>query len=220
MTPAIPSAGAAALSVDLFAGETAVTALWSANPLKILAPRMRGPSIWAYLASMGGGMVGGDQTSLEVRLSAGARCFLSTQASTKIYRNPHRRPCGHRLTAHLGRDSLFVLAPDPVQSFADSSYAQSQSFHLESGAGLVLLDWFSAGRAARGERWRFHRLWSRNDIFLDDERRFLGSLLLDRAHGPLDSPHRLGRFNTVALIALIGAPLAQHAEALLASAAA
>lgn len=216
MTSAIPNAGSAALSVGLVAGESAVTTLWSANPLKILASRMRGPSVWAYLASMGGGMVAGDETALDLRLGPGARCFLSTQASTKIYRNPQRRPCGHRLAAHLGCDALLVLAPDPVQSFADSSYAQSQVFHLERGAGLALLDWFSAGRAARGERWSFHRLSSRNDIFLEGERRLLDSLLLDRAHGPLDSSHRLGRFHTVALVALIGAPMENHVKTLLA----
>ncbi len=135
-------AGRAGLSVKVVAGQSAAIEAWSKNPIKLLTPRPRGPSVWAYISSFGGGMVAGDQTDITVRVGAGARCFLTTQASTKIYRNPARRPCNHDMRAHLEEKALLVLVPDPVQSFADSSYSQTQQFHLRAGAGLVLVDWF------------------------------------------------------------------------------
>jgi urease accessory protein len=218
MTPAvaIQHSGHAGLLVKVVAGQSAAVEVWCSNPLKLLTPRPRGPSVWAYMSSFGGGLVAGDQTNLNLRVEAGARCFLTTQASTKVYRNPSRRPCSHELSVRLEEKSLLVLAPDAVQSFADSSYRQSQQFHLHPGAGLVLLDWFCSGRAARGERWGFHRLQSRNEIFIDCKRRLLDSLLLDQAHGPLAGAHRLGRFNCVGLVSVFGNLLKGEAESLLA----
>ena len=223
MTRALPvanrSIGAApghgSLAVEKVAGQSAVVEAWCASPLKLLMPRPRGPSVWAYMSSFGGGLVAGDQTSVNLRVGAGARCFLTTQASTKIYRNPARRPCGHELSVRLEDHALLVLAPDPVQSFADSSYDQRQYFDLHPGAGLVLLDWFCSGRAARGERWNFHRLRSRNDVSIGGARSLLDSLLLDPVPGPLTAAHRLGRCNCVAMIAVLGQSLRNQAQELL-----
>jgi urease accessory protein len=206
----------ARLEVDVVAGRSAATSACASNPMKILVPRPRGDSVWACLGSFGGGFVAGDETSLDVRLGPEAHCFLTTQASTKIYRNPRLRPCGHTLRARLEAGSLLVLAPDPIQSFAGSTYFQRQEFHLHPGAGLVLLDWFSSGRSACRERWAFTRLQSRNEIFLGQERLLLDSLLLDQAHGPLDGAHRMGRFNCLALLVLTGPMVAEAAARMLA----
>ncbi|HUD82839.1 MAG TPA: urease accessory protein UreD [Candidatus Saccharimonadales bacterium] len=205
----------ARLEVDVVAGRSAATAVCSSNPMKLLLPRPRGASVWACVASFGGGFVAGDETSLDVRLGANARCFLSTQASTKIYRNPNLRPCSHRLHASLANGSLLVLAPDPIQAFAGSTYVQRQDFHLHSGAGLVMLDWLCSGRTARGERWAFTRLQGSNELFIDGERILIDSLLLDPSDGPLSHPHRLGRFNCLAVIIVIGSALAERAARLL-----
>ena len=172
--------------------------------------------MWACRGSFGGGFVAGDETSLDVSLGANSCCFLTTQASTKIYRNPRLRPCGHALRAHLEDGSLLVLAPDPIQSFADSTYHQRQEFHLQPGAGLVLLDWFCSGRSARQERWSFTRLQSRNEVFLGQQRLLLDSLLLDQAHGPLDGASRMGRFNCLALLVVTGPMVAAAAARTLA----
>jgi len=207
----------ARLEVDVVAGCSAATTACASSPMKLLVPRPRGDSVWAYLGSLGGGFVAGDQTKMRVRLGAGARCFLTTQASTKVYRNPNGRPCGHGLRADLAASSLLVVMPEPIQSFAGSIYSQRQEFHLEPGAGLVLLDWFSCGRTARKERWKFVRLHSRNEVFVGPERMLLDSLLLDQSDGALDGPHRMGRFNCLAVIVITGAVVAAAASRCLAA---
>lgn len=212
-----PDPVGACLEVDVVAGRSAATAARASNPVKLLVPRSRGDSVWACLGSFGGGFVAGDETSLAVRLGAGARCFLTTQSSTKIYRNPRCRPCSHTLRAELHADSLLVLAPDPVQSFAGSSYSQRQEFQLHPEANLVLLDWYGSGRAARHERWSFTRLQSHNEIFQGQERLLVDSLLLDQAHEPLDGPSRMGRFNCLALLVLVGPMIAAAAALMLAA---
>jgi len=220
MTDAIVAPNRARLEVNVISGQSAVTSARASNPLKLLLPRSRGPSVWAFLSSFGGGFVAGDQTSLDLRLGPESRCFLTTQAATKIYRNPRLRPCSHRLSASLEEGSLLVLAPEPIQAFADSTYSQHQEFHLHPAAGLVLVDWLCSGRAARGERWTFKCWQSRNEIFLGGERILLDSLLLDAAQGPLRSAHRMGRFNCLALVVVLGEALAPQAAQILADVAA
>jgi len=41
-------------------------------------------SAWCMLGEYGGGLLGGDQTNLDVRVDAGATLTLSTQGATKV----------------------------------------------------------------------------------------------------------------------------------------
>ena len=157
--------GQAELEVTKVFQESTLTSAYATSPMKLLTPRSRGLSVWSYTSSFGGGLVAGDQTHFEVRIRRAARCFVGTQSATKIYRNPGRQPCGHVTRAVLEEDSFLAFMPSPVQPFADSCYAQKQTFYLAPGAGLVLLDSFTAGRMACGERWAFAQFSSRNEVF-------------------------------------------------------
>lgn len=172
--------------------------------------------MWAYLSSLGGGLVAGDQTRLWVEVGEQARCFLTTQASTKVYRNPAERPCSHTTEVSLGTGSVLVLASDPVQAYAGASYSQRQQLHVHPESSLVLLDWLSCGRHARGERWAFNRFESRLEIFSGAQRVLLDSLSLDVADGPV--AERLGRFNCLAAVLLLGPELREAAARALAEA--
>jgi urease accessory protein len=203
--------GQAKLEVAMVTHQSAVTSAVASSPMKLLTPVARGKGVWAYTSSFCGGLVAGDQTQLEVRISGGARCFFGTQSSTKVYRNPAALPCDHSTRAEVQEDSLLVFAPEPVQAFADSHYSQRQEFQLSPDAGLVLLDWFSAGRTARGERWAFKHLKSRNDIFIGGERALVDSILLNSEELAV----QMGRFNCLATLLLVGPAVKLAAEGLL-----
>jgi len=208
-------AGDAALAVSMVHGLSAATTAWARSPLKLLTPRSRGESVWAYTSSFGGGMIAGDHTRLEVTVDAGASCFLGTQASTKIYRNPAQLPCAHELRAKAADDALLILAPDSVQCFADSIYEQRQHFTLAASANLLLVDWMSAGRTARGERWNFRRYLSRNEVERAGKKLLIDALLLDSADGPLAGRFRGGDFNCFATVVALGPRLVSHATEIL-----
>lgn len=208
-------AGDAALAVSMVHGLSAATTAWAHSPLKLLTPRSRGESVWAYTSSFGGGMVAGDRTRLDVTIDSGTCCFLGTQASTKIYRNPAQLPCSHELVATIGDDALLILAPDPVQCFAESSYEQRQRFTLGASASLLLVDWMSGGRTARGERWNFERYSSRNLVLRGGSPVWFDALNLDAKDGALDSRFRGGRFNCFATVALFGPRLTPFANEIL-----
>jgi urease accessory protein len=207
--------GHAHLEVELVFGESTATSFSATSPLKLLTPCARGKSVWAYASNFGGGLVAGDETRLDLRIGADARCFMGTQASTKVYRNPAQLPCSHSTQATLERGSLLVFAPDPVQAFAGSCYRQRQEFHIAQDAALVLVDWFTSGRAARGERWEFDNFQSRNDVFVDGNRIFVDSILLNAETGSIESPPRTGQLNCFAMLLLVGEPLREAAARLL-----
>jgi urease accessory protein len=210
-----PRSGHAQLHVASVAGHSTVIRCSASNPLRLLTPRSRGPSVWAYSSSFGGGLVAGDQTRLDVKVDRAARCFLTTQASTKIYRNPGRLPCSHELTASVADEALLVLAPDPVQCFAASTYEQRQRFELAAHANLVLVDWISAGRSARGEQWSFDRYLSRNEIHRNGELVVLDSQLFDSQHAEIKGKFRTGGFDCLATVILIGEMLLAPARQIL-----
>lgn len=203
--------GQALLEVEMVFHESTVTSAAASSPMKLLTPVSRGKSVWAYTSSFGGGLVAGDRTELAVTVSGGARCFFGTQSSTKVYRNPAALPCEHSTHAEVEENSLLVFAPEPVQAFADSHYSQKQEFHLAPNASLVLLDWLSAGRTARGERWAFKQLESRNDVFIGGERALVDSILLSSE----ELAAQMGRFNCLATLLLLGPAVKLAAESLL-----
>ncbi|KAB2673464.1 MAG: urease accessory protein UreD [Verrucomicrobia bacterium] len=205
--------GTSRLEVAWVDGSSAVTRAFATSPMKLLVPRPRGVSAWIYSSSFGGGLVAGDRTSLDLSLGPGTRAFVGTQSSTKIYRNPGRHASGHATTARLGAGSLLVFAPDPAQLFAHSTYCQRQEFHLAGDANLALVDGFSPGRVACGERWAFDHYASRNSVRVDDVPIYLDAVRLDPADGALDSPFRGGRHGCLATLVLVGPALAEAAKA-------
>jgi urease accessory protein len=195
--------------------QTVLTHCYATSPLKLLSPRPAGPSAWIYTSTFGGGLVAGDNINLHVTLDPHTKTFLSTQSSTKIYRSHNNLPCRQHISASLAEDSLLIYAPDPLICFADSIYEQKQSFHIHPAASLFFLDPLTSGRHARGERWAFSRYSNRTDIHIDGTHLLADSLLLDSADGDLKSPFRMGRFECLATVILLGPHFMQLAQQLL-----
>ncbi len=195
--------------------QTVLTHCYATSPLKLLSPRPAGPSAWVYTSTFGGGLVAGDSISLNLKLEAKTKVFLSTQSSTKIYRSHAGASCRQSLSANLGEDSLLIYAPDPLICFAESIYEQKQSFQLRPTSSLFFLDSLTSGRHARGERWAFARYANRTYVRIDDTHLLADSLLLDSADGDLTSPFRMGRFNCLSTIILLGPLFTRLAQQLL-----
>ena len=185
-------------------GQSAATRVVSANPLRILVPQSRGVSVWASLSSFGGGVVAGDQTALQVNVGENARLYLGTQSSTKVYRRDHRAVATYTCSATVGNGGLLVLAPDVLQPYSGSSYTQVQDFRLTSSSGLLLLDWFSSGRIARGESWDFEKLQTRNRIWIDDQCVLLDALRLTSETGEMALKNRFGSYHVMGNLVVIG----------------
>ena len=99
----------------------------------------------------------------------------------------------------------------PIPSSASRIVATgSRSSSTSSGTGsLVLLDWLASGRRAAGERWAFDRYSSRTIVRVDGRLVFYDGLSLDASDGDLSA--RLGRFDVLAMVLVVGASLSAAA---------
>lgn len=210
VSPERGTAGRGDLCFARVRGATALTRAAAVSPLKILNPKNADASAWAYLATYGGGLLGGDTLAIGVEVEAGARALVATQASTKVYRSG--RDASQRLHARADDDSLLVLLPDPVTCFAGSRYTQAQDVRMSGMASLVLVDWLTAGRIGSGERWAFDEYRSHLRIWRDGRLVLHDGLVLSPAHGAL--AERMDRFNCLATAVLIGPMLAPVAAQL------
>lgn len=180
----------------------------ASSPLRLLTPRNHGQAAWIYTSTFGGGLLDGDSLHLTVDVEQGASAWLSTQASTKVYRSPAGESSSG-IDARLDADSLLIVAPDPVVCFAGARYRQHQRFFLDASAGLVLVDWYTSGRHARGERWAFDAYSTRTEVWRDGRLAWCDALRLHAADGSIAA--RIGRFDVIATIAIAGPALQHHA---------
>jgi urease accessory protein len=185
-----------------------VSSAFARSPLRLLTPRNHGHAAWVFTGSYGGGFVDGDSVRLSVDVGSHAAALLSTQASTKVYRSPHGTSASLRAT--VSDSGLLIILPDPVVCFAGSRYRQTQRVELGHETTLVLVDWMSSGRRAAGERWLFDEYASRLTVVNDGRVVLADALLLSSEHGNL--PERMGRFNVLCVIVLLGPGARRHAD--------
>jgi urease accessory protein len=192
--------GAGRLQFARVRGETVLTRAVAASPLRVLNPGSAGTSAWVYLATYGGGLVGGDSIDITIDVGPGAVALVATQSSTKVYRSDSG--ASQRLRARAADGSLLVLLPDPVTAFAGSRYRQEQDVELDDASSLVLVDWMTAGRMASGERWQFNSYTSRT--FVRRAGRLLVHDAVSLAPGDGSVADRMNRFNCVATVVVTG----------------
>lgn len=203
-------AGFARLAFERSGPRTVVRTALAHSPLRLLTPRNHGHAAWAYTSSFGGGLVDGDHVALDVEVGPGATALLASQGANRVYRSP--RGCRNELTARVQEDALLAVVPDPTACFTGARYAQALDVRLAPGASLVLADTVTSGRGASGERWAFSHYTSSLRVRAGDHALVDERWLLDPAQGPL--PERLGRFNALATVLLVGPALASAREAL------
>ena len=182
----------------------------AASPLRLLTPRNHGDAAWIFTSSFGGGFVDGDRQAIDLDVAPGASAYLSTQASTKVYRSV--RGASADLRARVGEQGLLVVAPDPVVCFADSRFRQRQEFDVARSGTLVVVDWLTSGRRESGERWSFAAYTNRLIVRIDGALVVYEAVSLRREDGDLGA--RLGRFDVLAIVLVIGASLLPLATSL------
>lgn len=207
MVDAATQAGHACVRIVRAGGRSVVTRAFATSPLRLLAPRNHGHAAWIYTSSYGGGLVDGDCISLDVDVASRAAAFISTQASTKVYRSPSGTRAD--VFARVGPEALLVLAPDPVVCFAAARYRQRQRFEVGDNGALVVIDSLVAGRCATGERWAFEAYESRIDVVVGGRLAVHDPVALRASDG--DLAERVGRFDVLAVLILAGAPLRHEA---------
>lgn len=205
-----PTPGQGAIRIVRRGHRSVAERVAAASPLRLLTPRNHGGAAWIYTSSFGGGFVDGDCQAIDLDVAPDASAYLSSQASTKVYRSV--RGATADLRARVGEQGLLVVAPDPVVCFADARFRQRQEFDVARSGALVAVDWLTSGRRESGERWSFAQYTNRLIVRIDGALIVHEVMSLRREDGDLGT--RLGRFDVLAIVLVIGAPLLPFAASL------
>jgi urease accessory protein len=196
---AIP-AGRGRLVFTRVGARTVLEAARANAPLKLLTPDNHGHAAWVFATSFGGGLVDGDAIELSVRVGVGASALVATQSQTKVFRGARGATQG--LDADVADGALLVLLPDPVACFAGARYSQRTTLALDTTATVIAVETFTSGRRAHGERWSFGRYASRLAILRGGKHVLADAVLLDAAHGAIES--RMRGFDAMATVVAVG----------------
>jgi urease accessory protein len=141
------------------------------------------PGAICVLSNYGGGLVQGDQVDWKIHVQKEARLGLITQGANRIYKhqstNSDEPISQTTLHATIEADGLLVHAPDPVSSFQHSRYRQTSHIQVQhdddnrTQTSVCWMDWFSAGRLSRGERWQQTQLENYTTLEIMGKKHFL-----------------------------------------------
>jgi urease accessory protein len=183
--------------------------LYATSPLRFLQPTFAGTrAASACLVTFGGGLVDGDAIDVDLVVEPGATLVVFTQATTKVFKGSSRQSL--RAEVH----GTLVLLPDPVACYAGSRYRQRVDITLHDQGSAVVLDGFTSGRPAFGDRWAFDCLDLATTVRRDSTILVRDALLLDASDGPI-AP-RLDRFEALATLVAVGPRTAAVAASILA----
>jgi urease accessory protein len=209
--PALPVRHAMApawseLEAAVVRGKTRLIACKNMQPLKILQPASPTTACHVVLSSYGGGMVAGDAIRLRISGQPGARLFISTQASTRIFRSIDGTVAEQHTMGELAENALAVVFTDPVVLQAESRYRQTQEWHLQPSSLLLLVDWFHSGRMDQGERFAFTSLHSELRVRVAGRLVVLDRFSFEPAENIAASPANFAGYQAFFSVFLVGSP--------------
>jgi len=164
------------LDVAFIDGKSRVQRSLAVPPVRFVQPKGEGDAAWVFVSAFGGGMLEGDDYRFDITCRKNATLIFSPQANTRIFPCPNGKTTRQAIRGTICADGLVVVGGDPVVPYGQSRFTQNQRWTLHSGARLVLMDWWVAGRLDRGEKFAFEDFQS--DLRIENEKG--QPLLLDR----------------------------------------
>jgi len=119
-----------------------------------------------FLLNPGGGLVGGDEVAVNVRLHVDAHVIISTPSANRVYRSMGQAST-QCVNLHVGPHAVLEWVPEVTIPFAGSRFRQTIRAQVDHGGILLLWDAFASGRVARDERWSFTSLENEISVTVD-----------------------------------------------------
>lgn len=200
--------GGIQLRAERIAGRTRITDLACRPPLQVLRAHHVDPGrpdlASVILASPAGGILQGDELTIDIRVGPGARLRVGTQSATRIY----RAPIGESrqiVRLEVEAEGYLEYLPDPYIPYAESRFSSATTAIVAADGALIIGEVVAPGRAARGEILAFERFESTVEIARPD-RMLLATdaVILDRRE-PMRVVGALGRYVAVGTLLVIRA---------------
>lgn len=156
--PAVPAGWQAMLDLRFEQRAAQGTVLAQARhsgPLRVQKPlHPEGPGIChAVLLHPPGGVAGGDQLQIDVRVAPGAHALLTTPGATRWYKS-QGRPAAQRVRLRVEEGATLEWLPQENMLFAGADATMALDLELAPGARAIGWDAVVLGRYGAGEQWR------------------------------------------------------------------
>lgn len=202
-------------AADADTGATRLARRAHRGPYVVQRPLLpEGPDLChVYLLHPPGGLVGGDELRLDLRVGPGAQALITTPAAGKVYRTlgPVSRQT-QALAVEAG-GSLEWL-PQELIVFDGAAIALETRVELACGARFLGAETICFGLPARGERFVRGSCRQRFEIWRGSEPLFIERSRLDGGAAVLEAPWGLGGAPVLALLVAAPAPAPTVIEAL------
>jgi len=136
--------------------QTVQTYASATSPWHVLPPCELDDSGCAYvwLVNTSGGLVGGDQVTMEAILASDSHVVMTTPSATRVYRTLDAT-VDQQIRLSVGSNARLEWLPEVTIPFAGSKLRQALHVDLTEGATALVWDAMASGRVAREERWAF-----------------------------------------------------------------
>lgn len=162
-----------------------------------------------HLHNVSGGVLGGDNLTLNVLVGSHSRAQLTTPGATRIYRRQSDYP-GAIQQQHFTVEAhaLLEYLPDPIIPFAGACFRQVTEIQLAEGAGLFWWEIVAPGREALQESFAYETLEMSVDIKAHQRPIAIERVQIQPGLRPLTSLARLGpyRYFATFYICQVGQP--------------
>lgn len=141
-----------------------------------------------YLLHPPGGVVGGDELDVQIKVEPEAHALLTTPGATKFYRSAGPQSKVTQ-TFQLAAGAALEWLPQDNILFSGANLQLQSTFHLESDSRLIAWECISLGRPVNAERFLEGQLRSRWRVYrnhrlcLNESLRVLDAADLDRRAG-------------------------------------
>lgn len=109
---------------------------------------------YVWLVNTSGGLVGGDQVTMEATLASDSHVVMTTPSATRVYRTLDAT-VDQQIRLSVGSNARLEWLPEVTIPFAGSKLRQALHVDLTEGATALVWDAMASGRVAREERWAF-----------------------------------------------------------------
>jgi urease accessory protein len=183
---------------DELSGRTVLATSHQEPPLRVVrAFAVEDGAAMVHLHNVSGGLLGGDQLGLTVKVGAAACAQITTTGATRIYR-PREEAAVTTQTNEVavGENALLEYLPDPVIPFAGARFSQRTVVRLSRGAGLFWWEILAPGREARGEIFGYASVEMKTELVGMERLVAIERLRIVPENHSLASLARLGPYRT------------------------
>jgi urease accessory protein len=111
-------------------------------------------SVSLIVLLLSGGLLDGDEVSIDAVVEKGARLQLRTQAATQVHAGQSRQT----LRVTVAQDASFSYVPHALVPHAQADHHSATVVHLEAGGRALVAETLTPGRVLHGEEFIYRQV--------------------------------------------------------------